>query len=313
MLQGHSFQGREVVTAVDWDDMKLRNLRLPTMPEEEVAEALLFEASERFNIDPANTELRHIIAGDVRQGNDIRQEVIVMAVDRDVIDSRIAQLTHLGLTPVAMDAPFCALFRNFERFLRRQEDADLVNVFVDIGYAASRVLVSRGDKLIFVKSIPIGGRRFDELFAEHMNLDPNEAAQLQNRNGISTSEKQHGVAASAGNADANSAVRRAMLDAIRPAVTQLGKEIGLCVRYCSVTFRGPRSQTITVVGGAATNGDMLQMLSDQMSLPFRQGQPAKKITLESPLATTDRRTGQPEWATVLGLALRPISHEVAAA
>jgi type IV pilus assembly protein PilM len=312
MIRNENFVGRDVVTALNWQDVHIRNVRIPTMPEDEVGQAVRFEAADRFGLDPTHAQVRFLIAGDVRQGTDIRQEVIVLAVDRATVDAHINKLTSLGLNPVMVDAPPCAIFRSFERFLHRDEDSNEVNAFVDIGYDATRVVMSRGPGLTFIKSIPIGGRRFDELVSEQMDLSLADAAQLRIR-----AHRYH-VALLTGqehNVSDDEAVgepmRRAILDALRPVLEQLSKEIALCLRYCSVTFRGPRSDSVTVIGGEACNTDMLQLLSDQVNVPFQIGKPVRNIALESALGETDRRTGQPEWGTVLGLALKP-AHEAMA-
>lgn len=308
MLKESNFVGKEVVSALGWDELQVRNLRIPTMPEEEVAEVIRFEAAERFGLDPDDSEIRFLVAGDVRQGTDIRQEVIVLGTGGSAINQHLNMLSSMELHPVAIDAGPNAIFRSFERFLRRDEDLGKVNTFVDLGYAATRVVMSRGPELVFFKSIPIGGRRFDELVSEQLNLSITEAAQIRIR-----LYNQH-VAALAGQSQGLSRdelvdenIQRAVLDALRPALEQLSKEIALCLRYCSVTFRGIRSEAVTVVGGEACNTDITQLLSDQVNIPFKIGRPMRNIGFDPEATGIDRRTGQPEWATALGLALKPVT------
>lgn len=306
MLSEGRFTGRDVVIALPWDQLHIRSVRVPPMPEADVADAVRFEAAERLGIAPEEAEIRYILAGDVRQGTEMRQEVIVLGAERSVIQGYINLLHKVGLRPAAIDAAPCALFRSFERFLRRGEDRNEANVFIDLGYSGTQVAVSRGSELIFVKSIPIGGRRFDELVAESLALAPTEAVQIRGR------LRSHHLAALAGpgneeatNVPVDDNIRRSVLDALRPALEQLGKEIALCVRYCAVTFRGPRADAVTVVGGEASDADILQALSDQVNIPFHTGKPMRHVTYEAELRGSDRRSGQPEWSTALGLVLKP--------
>lgn len=308
MLADGAFTGREAVIALPWEQLHVRNVRVPPMPEEEMAEAVRFEAADRFGLDDNKAEIRFLAAGDVRQGNEVRQEVIVLGAERPAVNSAIALLAQMGLRPAALDAAPCALFRGFERFLRRDEDRTEANVFVDLGYAGTRVVISRGPDIIFVKYIPIGGQRFDELVCESLSLAPHEAVQIRRR------LRGRHVAAMTGLADEEGAggpvdenIRRSVLDAIRPALEQLSKEISLCVRYCAVTFRGPRADAVTVVGGEASDTDILQVLSDQVNIPFHTGKPMRNIAFEIEAGGADRRSGQPEWATALGLALKPVA------
>jgi len=307
LAEGH-IVGRDVITALNWEDLQVRNLRIPQMPEEEIEPVIQFEAAERFGLDPTNSEVRYMLAGDVRQGTEVKQEVIAFAVSQSIVDAHLAMLAKLGLNPVALDAGPCAVFRSFERFLRRDEDANEVNVYVDLGYSASRIVVARGPNIIFFKAIPIGGRRFDELVSEQLDLSPADATQLRFR-----WHRQH-VAALTGQSDQLSDddrvgedLQQALIEALRPALEQLAKEISLCLRYCSVTFRGMRTQSVTAVGGEACNRDILRVLSDLTNVPFHIGKAMKNIGAEGEFGGSDRRTGQPEWAVAVGLAMKPVA------
>ena len=307
LAEGH-IVGRDVVTAVSWDDLQVRNLRIPQIPEEEIQSVIQFEAAERFGLDPTNAEVRYLLAGDVRQGTEVKQEVIAFAANQSAVDDHLAMLAKLGLNPVALDAGPCAIFRSFERFLRRDEDANDVNVYMDLGYSASRVVVSRGPNLIFFKAIPIGGLRFDELVSEQLDLSPADATQLRFR-----WYRQH-VAALTGTSDqladddrVGEDLEQALAEALRLALEQLAKEISLCLRYCSVTFRGMRTQSVTAVGGEACNRDILRVLSDLTNVPFQIGKAMQNIGADGDFGGSDRRTGQPEWATAVGLAMKPVS------
>ena len=311
MLAGENFIGRDAVTSLDWEDITIRSLRLPAMPAAELKDAVQREAAERLGLRPDTTEIRFIVAGDVRQGTTIGQEIIVLAAGRPAIESRVDMLAALGLRPTGLDAAPCAVFRSFERFLRRDEDRGKAAAFVEVGYTASHILVSRGGDLVFIKSVPVGGRSFDELVSRHTELSLSDAATLRIRLHRYHAALLTGQTRSRNSTEAVSdSMRRAMIDAMRPALDHLGTEIAQGIRYSAATFRGPRVESVTVVGGEACNSDMLQLLSDQIDLPFEVGKPLRYIAIEPALQGSDRRTGQPEWATVLGLALKSVKASV---
>lgn len=314
MLESGAFVGRDAVTALPWDDLQSRSLRLPAMPEEELPQAVQFESAERFGLDPARTEVRFLMAGDVRQGNEVRQEIIVFVADRARVETHLETVRQLGFEPAAIEAGPCALFRGFERFLRRDEDQNSVNAFVELGYTGTRIVIARGPEPIFYKSIPIGGRRFDELIAERLDLSPAEAADIRVRLHQQHVADLSGQSASlAQDERVSDDLKRTVFDTLRPLLEHLSKEIGLCLRYCSVTFRGLRSDTFTVLGGEACNRDMLRLLSDQVNVPFRIGRPMQNIGGEMQDLGAERRAGLPEWATAVGLALKTAATEVEAA
>ncbi len=308
MLEEGRFAGREVVTALGWNDLEIRNLRINSTEQEDIENEVRRQAEERFGMDPVETEFRFLPAGDVRQGTDLHQEVIVLGAARSTIEAHIALLGKLGLNPVAIDAGPCALFRGFERFLRRDEDDHQVHALVDMGYEATRVVMSRGTDLILFKSIPLGGRHFDRLLCEQLDLSRYEASEIRMR---VQGRRKDGEAEGPEESDPPpESLHRAVFDALRPAFEQIGKEIALCLRYCSATFRGLRCETITTVGGQAGDQVMRGFLADQVGLPFEVGRPMRNMILDRGGPALDRRASQPEWAMAVGLALKPLHRTV---
>lgn len=304
MLREGHFSGRDVVTSLGWNDLQIRNLRLNAAAEGDLEDNIRRQAAESFDMDPVETEFRFLPAGDVRHGTDMQQEVIVLGASRTAIENHLALLNKLGLNPVAIDAGPCALFRSFERFMRRGEDDDQVHALLDMGYEATRVVISRGTDLILFKSIPLGGRHFDRLLGQRLDLSRYEASEIRMR---VQRNRSHLDARETGEIDpAPESLHRAVFDALRPAFEQIGKEITLCLRYCSATFRGQRCEMVTMVGGQAGDRAMRRFLADQVGLPFEVGRPMRNMVLDCGGNTLDRRAGQPEWAMATGLALKPL-------
>jgi type IV pilus assembly protein PilM len=308
MLATGGFVGREVMTALPWGDLRIQPLRFPTKPTGDTADLIQAEAVERLGLEPNRAQVRFTDAGDVRQGTDILHEVIAMATTAQAIEDRLALLDEVGLVPVAIDSAPCAVFRGFERFLLRREDTHQVHAFVDLGYSGSRVIVTRGDQLVHVKPIPIGGAHFEVLIGKQLDLTVEETVVIRDR-----LRRTHGAGpgGSASTHEGDNTVgmnmHHAILEAIRPALRQLAKEISLCLRYCAVTFRGLQSETMTAIGGEALNPGILRVLSDHADMPFQLGRPMRQIALDLHPEGINRRGGQPDWATAVGLALKPVA------
>jgi len=326
-LDSGGFEGRRVVTALTEGEIHVKNLRLPPMPEEELAAAVRYEAGERFGFDGTTTEYRCLLAGTVRSGNETQQELAVLAAPDDALRSHLALLSELGLIAEAVDAVPCAVFRPFERFLRRGADADEMLAFADVGYSGTWVVVARGRNVVFLKHLPVGGSRFDALVAEQWSLGMAEARRLRrgiaseriseeqppgpsrDREGAVSASQEEPLPHGRGPESEPGWVPPApttddILTAIQPAVEQLGKEIGLCLRYCAVTFRGPRCESVTCVGGEARNAELLNRLSQAVGVPVRQGHPLRGVVGDGIFSPQELSGGLPEWTVALGLALK---------
>ncbi len=297
-IDGRGFRGRRVVTALGPGEFELKNVRLPTMPAEELRAAAEFEAHERFAMKPEQAEFRHLVAGQVRHGSEVREEVIVLASPRNVIDERIALLTETGLEPVALDITPSAMARCFVRFLRRAEDASAVNVFVDVGWRGTSLCVTRGAEVCFVKLFDIGGAAFTKALASRLELSEADALRLRVKIIGAAAQKQPAPA------DVPPELLDSAADAVRPVVEQLAREVQLSMRYFSVTFRGQRPECLTFVGGEAHEPMLIPVITNGLDIPCTVGDPLRGLRGTAGLAERSARCYRPAWAVATGLAFR---------
>ena len=98
-------------------------------------------------------------------------------------------------------------------------------------------------------------------------------------------------------------VRQAVFDATRSIMEELGREIGLCLRYYSVTFRGQRPGKIKLLGGEAADPLLLGVLNGSLGVPTEAGRPLFSVDT-SRMDPSDRAGFMTEWATAFGLGLK---------
>lgn len=176
--QGH-FRGRQVVLSLPSSHLFAQHLRLPKLNEEETRKALPFEARGKLPIDPAQAILRHWIAGEVFCDNEPRNEVIVMAASRDFVNQLLASAAKAKLDVVGMNVEPKASLDCFVHVERRQREAELVTCYVDIGSCGTRAFVAEGDRLLFARSIPLGGDHFTRAVAEQLKIGFDDAKMLR--------------------------------------------------------------------------------------------------------------------------------------
>ena len=104
------------------DELAVKNVRLPRMSDRELSSAVLYECHERFGFEVVPDRVHYVNAGEVRQGTESRDEIVLMAVTEDVIRQHVEMLDEMCLKCVHIDAEPMALFRTYQRFLRRAED-----------------------------------------------------------------------------------------------------------------------------------------------------------------------------------------------
>jgi type IV pilus assembly protein PilM len=302
LLANGNFRGNRVISALSCSQLKIKNVRLPAMSPEELDQTVQWEARERFGCDFAPDQLHFLRAGQVRQGSDSNQEVILIGAPGDVVEAHLSLLEEIGLRPEHIEAEPVAMFRPYERLLRRRADEDAITVVVDLGYSATRVVVAQGRRIVLIKRIDVGGKKLTEAVAKQLGLPFEEACELREQ--ISREPPgAEGEESPAARPDPNS-VSWTVLDALRGEVADLAREIALCLRYCSVTFRGLHPKQVTVTGGQAYDQAMVQLLSEQLGVECHVGQPLKSVDTSAVDLGADRRGMLAEWNVCAGLAFR---------
>jgi len=288
LLGAHPFTGKNVAVALPSQALQIKNLRLPRMPDEELFAAGEFEARERFQ-DLADAILRVVPAGLAGRAGDEQCEIIVLAARRDAVEAHLNLFTGMGLTVTALEPGPQAFFRPYTRFLERAADAEKANAFVDVGARGSCIMIARGSDLAFLKMCPVGGETFDRAVAEALNVPRDQAAGLRRR-----------VLAADGAADPQA---EAVQAAVGPAVDQLGKEVGLCLRYYAVTFRGERPEQLTAGGSEMAYSGISERLAAATQLSVRVGDALRGVTADGVFTAEEMARGLPEWTVAIGLAL----------
>ena len=313
MLERGNFQGRNVVSCVPNGKLRITSLRLAETQADGIEQALKKEVVERFGLDPEKDAMDYVVAGSVRQGNDVKNELILLATDYETIKSHIETIEQAGLKPAAIDTIPCALFRSFERSLRRQEDWDCTSVFVDVASRFTTVVFGRGGQISFVKQIPIGGDNFVQEVVTKLGISTGEAQILREslRVGKRALASRPGPAnrKPAGNGQKlDTSTQQTIVNAISAVSEDLAREISLCLRYYTVTFRGKSVQQASFAGGGAYEDILLDVLRGQLTVEIEIAQPLRGFDLSSDSASInfagDRRGLLCEWAVAVGLSLK---------
>jgi type IV pilus assembly protein PilM len=288
------FAGHEVVTSVPDEVMRYKSMRLPPMPEEELKPAVQWEVQQRLQGEGESLTVDFLDAGDVVQGEERRRELVVMAAETGFVESHLEAVKSAGFEPVAIEASPVAL----ARCLGGAEPADpTAQVVVDVGHCRTRVLIMRRGEVQFFKPIDIAGRQFTERIVQHLEVTEQEARELRARQPYpleSTSGYEH--------EGAMQRVQHRVYDTLRPVIEELARELDLCLRYYSVTFRGHRPEQLALVGGEAHQPWVAPMLADVARMAVTTVEPLDESA--SGTDGPDRPASRPEWAEAAGLAWR---------
>jgi type IV pilus assembly protein PilM len=296
------FTTREVSVAVPRSLMHLRSVRLPHMPPDELQAAARLEVAESVPFSLDESQVRCLTAGEVRQGPDGVLEVLVIVVRDEDLHRLTAAVHYSGLIPASIDIEPAALLRTATHVPQRGLGPRAVHALLDVGALSSRMVIGQGTDLGFVKTLDIGSDRLDEAVARRLNLSQAEAASARLAPGGSTTTAL-GSAATPDAMVRDASLDQVVRDALRPVAEELGRLVSMCLRYHSVTLRGPRPERLLVSGVSGCDPALQQCLSAATGLEVI-GNPA--MDRASSLMPTGAPGGLlgPAWTLAMGLALR---------
>jgi type IV pilus assembly protein PilM len=317
ILAEGKFHGRNVVSCLPNDKLKITSLRLAETEAGEIEQTLKREASQRFGLDSDKDIINYLIAGNVQSGEISKNELILFAASDETIRNHIAMLEEAKLKPVAIDTVPQALFRSFVRSRRREEDKEQTVVFVDVGSQFTTVVFGHSGEISFTKQIPIGGEKFNREIASKLGVSIEEAQMLREKQQMEcviNYARKDGIKAGVGlgltklsppnENSLDASTREAMVDAIGAAAEELAKEISLCLRYYTVTFRGKRVERAIFSGGEAYEKILLNVLRRHLTVEIEVAQPLKGLDITNVNFDNDRRGLLCEWAVAVGLSLK---------
>jgi type IV pilus assembly protein PilM len=306
------FRGKSVVSCLPNDKLTITSLRVAEAEADAVERTLRKEVAQRFGMNPEKDTINYLVAGTVRQGEEIKNELILFAAEGEAVRRHIEMLEEARLRPIGIDVVPCALFRSFKRTLRRQEDSERTVVFADVGSRFTTVVFGHGRAISFVKQIPIGGKNFNEEIAARLDMETGEADILRGNLQRERRAEQAGIrdclteeteanGKRAGSVDLQT--RQVIVDGINSVCEELTREISRCLRYHTVTFRGKAAERLVVTGGGAYENTLLDILSRQLPVEVEVAEPLKAFETAS-ADDIDRGPQHCEWAVAVGLGLR---------
>ena len=223
LLQGRSFRTRRVVTAVSGKSVIVRYLTMIQMSDEDLRNAIKFEADKYipFDVDEVVLDAQRLDDGPgTKQGGlgDNEMRVLLVAVKRSLIEDHVNLVQSIGLQPEIIDVDAFALGNAYElrsSLSAGMEDDDRVVALIDVGANKTNINVLRGGTSYFTREIYLGGDDFTSAVSKRLGCEVHQAELLKRDPG----ENQE-----------------ALRDAVLPSIDDLGNEIHLSFDYFENQF-----------------------------------------------------------------------------
>lgn len=323
LLRRRGFRGRRVACAASAGSMTVQHLQLAPSDGVDPREQVKLAMATRLGRSPEQFVIRSISVGEVHRDGSVRHERICFATPRDEVMRVVEMFRRHRYSVVGMHDGFQSLLRAFGHLHRREEDREVRTLYIDLGWSHTKAAIAHGDRLVFAKCIPVGGRTYGAeagpaaaaAGARREALDGLDAAfaslrlAMGRRNGeaappaaasVLEADRRLGRPAPgfAGPIDSDSAVEQP-----GEVLEQLGQELSMCLRYYQSVFPETSVDRAIFVGGEARRLAVCQSIARTLRLPAQLGDPLARLggMERSGLAEGPH----PGWAVACGLGSAP--------
>ena len=252
LLARLQIKARDVVVSVGGRDVIIKKITMDRMKESEAREVIRWEADQHVPFDPESVELDFQILDP--DGDGLQMQVLLVAAKRELVESKLALLSEIGLDASVIDVEAFALHNAFER--NYPEAMRGVVALANIGHETTTVNLLEDGVPVLTRDLPVGVRRLRE--------------DLQ---------RERGMPADA----ADRVVRGTDLDpALAVHVAARGEEMALGIERAAAFLQtsnrpvGALARLYLTGGGSRVPG-LAGVLADRLRVPVTQAHPLERL------------------------------------
>ncbi len=338
LIKGGRFKGTSAVACIPATHTFIQHLRFNKVEEGMIQRQVEDELRGIMPVPVEQLVVRHVDVGQVMVEGATRREVICIATGREAVMKHVQAVAKAKLEIVSMPCESMAIVQAFSHLYRRASDEKVNTLFIDIGAATTKAVITHCRQIVLIKTIQVGGEQFIRQAVAELKLGEADARTrwIQGASTLSPTVKAAAarMAAGAERRNNNPAAELPMLAAggletpMEPAASTavaveeqpgeapiwsrgelldcLVEELRMCIGYHAAMFPDRPVSKIVFVGGEARQVEMCQHIARLLRLPAQLGDPLARLGKAAENPVLELEGAQPGWAVPLGLCLLPV-------
>lgn len=306
---GESFQGRDVVCDLPEEKVFIRIIQLPNMSEEELEQAIKWEAEAHIPLSINEVYLDWYVIESVNKTESKTKtgnlDILIAAVPKEIADSYTNLLKKSGLSPVALEPKSIAMVRSL------LENSNVKpTIIVNIGSTGTNFIIFANQAIRFTSYVALSDRLFTEALMKEFKIDEKEAGLLKREIGLSVKTKK-----SAKSRDLTMS-RKLVCDTLRQVADKLVDQIQEYISFYRDYDSGAHDLDMDIAQiilcGNVSVLSLSEYLSQKLGLPVILDGCAKNVVLSGKLKNDLKNQYKKNFsacAAVIGLALRSLYND----
>lgn len=262
----------------------VRQIELPSLPEQELRESLRYQVQEHIPIPVEDAELDfHVLREFTDEGGNQMLRLLLVAAHRDMVTTHVAAAQEAGLRPVGVDLNPFAILRAVGD---RSSLTDGNEVLIDIGAGVTDIIVHDQGVPRFVRILVLGGDDITEALQSGEGLSFEDAEAAKHTAGLEGGEEDN--------------VDRIITD----RAAQFVDEVRSSLDYYRAQTGSTRISRVVLSGGGAFLSGLVDQLGSTLRLPVELAHPFDHVPVGKTAFEEDQlRAVGPLLTTAIGLGL----------
>lgn len=261
-----------------------REIVLPTMPQNEIAEAIKWGLDEYVPYPAGSFYYDFDLM--TQSSSEEKMRVLLVAAPYEIVNPLLSAVRAAELQPVAIETEPLALLRTLTKVTNC--------VIVDIGAQIAQITIVQHGAPLFTRIIPLGGAQFTQAVMRVTELDFDEADRLKIR------QKNLLFAPNPKTPESTTPLHEELLG----LAGELAREIRRTIDYFVTQNRDVVIDDIFLSGGGALLDHLLLQLSALLETPVLLHDPLKKLVIPATFEPRFLREMAQSMAVAVGLAMR---------
>jgi len=310
---------KQTISAVSGESIIVRYIQLPNMPENELRNALRWEAEEYIPFAIEDVNLDSVILGRSEDGDKV--DILLVSAKKDLVNAHLDIIRDAGLTPLIVDVDSFAFLNCYE--INYNPALTDVVALVNIGAEITNINIYIGGVSRFSRDISIAGDTITKNIQAKLGVDWPEAERIKIESGapepaeestpvpdedIGLLETIRGTVEKITGEDLGDDSPEAIAGkVIRNTLNNLVGEIRRSIQFFENQANGRPVQKIVIGGGTSRMRNLDRYLSHELNLPVEVIDPLRRISVKSrDVDTASLESSKLMLGVGIGLALRKV-------
>lgn len=275
---------KNVIFSIPETKAFIRTIEIPKMTVEEAREAVKWETEANIPISVDKVYLDWQVINSKGE----KEEILVVAVPKNIVDSYYEAVTLAGLVPLAVEVDVMATIRSLTGKMENNQPV----LIADVGADNTSLAICQNQVPYFTSSIPLSGNTFTEAIQKEIGVSWEKAEEIKFNFGLGKME--------------NEDVLRKIFN---PLIENLASEIEKSISFFAESINiSEKVEKVILSGGGAMLHDFSGYLNSRLKMEIISGDPLSQIDISNfPYKISSRDLLS--YSTAIGLALRGADYE----